>query len=59
MTLAGVTVQNDRFRGRIELGATAKHPSGIAFSASLSHDGIGNCAFHANRAHVWIVVPID
>jgi outer membrane autotransporter protein len=59
MTLAGVTAQNDRFRGRIELGATAKNPSGIAFSASLSRDGIGNRAFHATRAHVWIVVPIN
>lgn len=59
MTLIGLEARNDRLRARVEFGATARSASGLAFSASVSRDGIGSSSFHANRMRVWIAVPID
>ena len=58
-TIAGVVIGNDPFRGKVEIGATLRSPSGVFLRASGSYDGIGDDQFHAYQGRATVSVPFN
>lgn len=55
----GLLVSDDDFRVKIEGGLLFKAPNGLAFRATVSHDGLGTADFSAWGGQLWLNMPFN
>jgi uncharacterized repeat protein (TIGR01451 family) len=59
VSVAGIAVGSDEFRGKVELGATYATPFGVSSRGSISYDGIGSRDFHAVQGRASVAIPLN
>jgi outer membrane autotransporter protein len=59
VTAAGLPIEPDGLRGRIEAGVSLRFPSGVSVRASGAYDGIGISTYHAIQGRAQLIVPLQ